>query len=114
MNKLALLVWVVLGGTVCCGLSAPGGMGEEKFGNSPLNGANYVTWPGLITVLNDEHRVYHQWVNGSEFGCYRGDTDALNALLANYGEVTADKLEIVLWPARTKVYAGGAVVTWRH
>ncbi|MGI9517953.1 MAG: HEAT repeat domain-containing protein [Pirellulaceae bacterium] len=96
MNKLPLLVLLVFGTIFCAGASAP--MGEEEFGNKPLNAANYVTWPGLVSVFNDDNRVYRQWVNGSEFCCYRGDTDALNALLANYAEVTADKLEVVLRP----------------
>ena len=73
-------------------------MGEEQFGNKPLNTANYTDWPGVGNVVNDRHRVYHQWVNGSELLCYRGDTDALNDLLANLSEVESDTLEVVLLP----------------
>ena len=98
MCRSGLLIGLVLCVLVGGGWSSLAPMGEEQFGNKPLSGANYVTWPGLIDVLNDEHRVYHQWVNGSEFGCFRGDTDNLNEWLKGFAEVTAEKREVVLWP----------------
>ena len=35
-------------------------MGMERFGNEPFSDvANYVSWPNVMPVINDTHRVYH-------------------------------------------------------
>ena len=63
--------------TLCCSatLASDRPMATETYGNKPLSTANYDTWPGLSEVVNDNRRVYQQWVNGSEFCCYEGDTE---------------------------------------
>lgn len=101
MKPIAVSVLVVF--LLTCDLTASEPaktMGEEHFGNKPLNALNFKTWPNVISVVNDKNRVYHQWVNGSEFCCYRGDTAALNAALQNFANVKSEKLEVVLRPGK--------------
>lgn len=77
-------------------------MGTESFGNEPFSGVNYVTWPNVMPVINDAHRVYHTWVNGNEHFYFAGDTIALNAALKNFAAIKADRLTIVLRPGPGK------------
>ncbi len=83
---------------VYSGAAEPTKMGEEHFGNKPLNEHNFKDWPGVMPIINDKSRVYHQWVNGSEFCCYRGETNALNKVLVNFAKIKSKKLEVVLRP----------------
>lgn len=73
-------------------------LGEETFGNTPLNVANYADHPGLMPVINHESRVYHSWVNGNEQFYYRGGLDTLNAVLRQFSEAQGKDGEIVLRP----------------
>ncbi len=73
------------------------GLGMEHIGNEPLP-ANYADWPNAMPVINDEHRVYHRWVNGDERFCFEGDTEALNTALKNFAAIEADRLTVVLRP----------------
>lgn len=73
-------------------------MGEETFGNQPLNGLNYQDWPGIMPVINHESRVYHVWVNGNEYAYYRGEIDALNDVLQKFATTNQKQHEVVLRP----------------
>lgn len=74
-------------------------LGEESVGNEKISGANYDDWPGAMAVINDEHRVYRSWVNGNEQFYFAGDTKALNAALAEFARIKADRKVVVLRPA---------------
>lgn len=58
-------------------------LGEEDFGNKPLNAANFTDWPEIMPVVNHTSRVYHVWVNGNEYMYSAGDVAALNDTLQN-------------------------------
>jgi len=79
------------------------GLGEETFGNKPFHESNFGDWPNVMPVVNDTHRVYHSWVNGNENFYLRGNTDALNIALKNFGQVKAEKLTVILRPALGRV-----------
>lgn len=85
--------------------------GEEDFGAEPLNAANYGEWPGIETIVNDPHRVYHTWVNGNEYFYYRGETLALNAFLKGFAKTGGEPREVVLQPgpAEAKTFQGETV-----
>ncbi|QDU53246.1 HEAT repeat domain-containing protein [Gimesia panareensis] len=78
-------------------------LGEEDFGNKPLNAANFKDWPGIMPVVNDPHRVYHTWVNGNEHCYYRGDTTALNAALTHFAATPEKVHEVILLPGPVEV-----------
>jgi hypothetical protein len=85
--------------SVCQGWS----MGTERFGNEPFTDvANYVSWPNVMPVINDAHRVYHTWVNGNENFYFAGDTTALNAALKKFASIKAERLTVVLRPGPGK------------
>ncbi|WP_417384851.1 HEAT repeat domain-containing protein [Gimesia sp.] len=83
---------------VSCIPSLVWGMGEETFGNKPLNALNYSDWPGIVPVINHESRVYYLWVNGNEYAYYRGDMDALNDVLQKFAATDQKQHEVVLRP----------------
>ena len=74
-------------------------LGEETFGNAPLNRLNFTEWPNVMQVVNDSHRVYHSWVNGNENCYFQGDTASLNSALKEFSKIEAEKLVVVLRPA---------------
>ncbi len=95
--------------TLVCLCSPLWGMGEEQLGNEPVNATAYESSPaGILSVINDTHRVYRWWVNGNEKFFYRGDTIALNAALQNFAKIDSDTLEVVLrpGPAVAATFAG--------
>jgi hypothetical protein len=77
-------------------ISSAWSLGTEGFGNAPLRDANYSTWPKVMPVINDSHRVYHSWVNGNEYFYFAGDTAALNSALNAFAEIKAERLTVVL------------------
>jgi hypothetical protein len=77
-------------------------LGTESFGSKPLSDVNYVPWPNVMPVINDEHRVYHSWVNGDEHFCFAGDTAALNDAIEDFAAIGAENLVIVLRPGPGK------------
>lgn len=78
-------------------------MGEETIGNKPLNDANYKNWPNLMPVINNQSRVYHTWVNGDEQFYFRGSTEQLNQLLADFSKLKSKKKEVLILPQREQV-----------
>jgi HEAT repeats len=74
-------------------------MGEEDFGNTALNEANFQDWPGIMPLVNHPSRVYHSWVNGNEHFYYRGDAAALNDALRKFAASKAEVHEVLLRPA---------------
>lgn len=78
-------------------------MGEETFGNKPLNAANYKNWPKIMPVANNTHRVYHTWVNGDERFYYQGSAEELNDLLEGFSKLKSKKKEVLLLPQREAV-----------
>ncbi|QDT93267.1 HEAT repeat domain-containing protein [Gimesia algae] len=91
---------------VSCIPSLVWSMGEETFGNQPLNALNYKDWPGIMPVINHESRVYHVWVNGNEYAYYHGEIDALNDVLQKFAATNQKQHEVVLrpGPASTKSF----------
>lgn len=73
------------------------GLGFETFGNKPIKDP-YGEWPGLLSVINDPHRVYHYWVNGGQGFYFEGDTEALNQALERFARVEANTLEVAILP----------------
>ena len=73
-------------------------MGQETFGNEPLSDLNYTDWPGIVPLINDENRVYSNWVNGNEYFYYRGDTEAFNQFLALFAALESPVHEVVFRP----------------
>lgn len=71
-------------------------------GNAPLFEANYDQWPGLIKALNDESRVFHVWVNGSESAYYDGDTDAIQRVLDAFAAAKFDEHVVALRPRQAQ------------
>lgn len=78
-------------------------LGMEDFGNKPLNAGNFQEWPGIMPVVNDTHRVYHYWVNGSEACFYQGDTAAVNAALKHFAATPEKVHEVVLLPGPAEI-----------
>jgi hypothetical protein len=60
------------------------GLATEQFGNKPVTAGFATFTPDLLPVLNDTRRVYWYEVNGDARFYYKGDTDALNALLKRF------------------------------
>ncbi len=91
------------------------GLGEEKIGNQPLNEANYK--PAWMPVINDEARVYFNWVNGNENFYFKGDVQQLNAALKKFAAFEEPGCEVVLLPGpdETGTFSGKNVIsyTWR-
>ncbi|HQM99556.1 MAG TPA: hypothetical protein PLL36_00685 [Candidatus Hydrogenedentes bacterium] len=73
-------------------------MGEETFGNKPLGDGNYTDWPGIMPLINDEHRVYSNWCNGNEYFYYLGDTETLNQFLALFAALESPAHEVTFRP----------------
>ncbi len=73
-------------------------MGEEDFGNTALNAANFGDWPGIMPLVNHPSRVYHTWVNGNEHFYYEGNTAALNDALRKFSASKAEFHEVLLRP----------------
>lgn len=78
-------------------------LGEEDFGNKPLNDANFKAWPGIMPVVNHPSRVYHRWVNGNEHCYFQGDTTTLNEVLQKFAATPEKVHEIVLRPGPATV-----------
>ncbi|MGA2034410.1 MAG: HEAT repeat domain-containing protein [Thermoguttaceae bacterium] len=74
-------------------------LGEEHFGNAPLNEADFQDWPGIMPLVNHPSRVYHKWVDGNEQFYYRGDTAALNDALRQFAASKSAVHELLLRPA---------------
>lgn len=88
-------------------LSRPGmlrGAGMEEFGNSPLSPANYVEWPGLVEVADDDCRVYTSWVNGNEDFYFAGTTEQLNESLKEFAEIKVKTHEVLIRPGPGKAH----------
>ncbi|MFA6239536.1 MAG: HEAT repeat domain-containing protein [Candidatus Hydrogenedentales bacterium] len=78
------------------------GMGQEGVGNGPLPAQS--DYPdGLMSVINDPHRVYNSWVNGNEHFCFQGDTSVLNEAMKQFAQVDTPEHEVVLLPGPGKV-----------
>ncbi len=76
-------------------------MGQEGFGNGPLPAQS--DYPdGLMSVINDRHRIYTSWVNGNEHFYFQGQTDALNEALKQFALINAPEHEVVLLPGPGK------------
>jgi len=73
-------------------------LGEEGFGNAPLNELNYRDWEGIMPLVNHPSRVYFTWVNGNEHFYYRGEVPALNDALRKFAAREAKLHEVVLRP----------------
>lgn len=86
-------------------------LGEERFGNEPLSGANYQDWPGVVRAVNHPARVYYTWVNGNEHCYYSGETAELNDFLQAFSRTEAKTLEVVLrpGPCEAQTFDGQAV-----
>ncbi len=96
MNKLArCAVFLTL---AFCLPSQVWALGEEGFGNAPLNELNYRDWPGIMPLVNHPSRVYFTWVNGNEHLYYRGDAAALNDALRKFAGREAKQHEVILRP----------------
>jgi hypothetical protein len=95
-TMLKRVMWVVALLVACCGTAWA--LGEEDFGNEPLNVANFKEWPEVMPVVNHPSRVYHQWVNGNEQCYYQGDVAALNDTLRKFAEVKTQARDVVLRP----------------
>jgi len=72
------------------------GRGSEEFGNKALPEANYTEWKGIMPVINDESRVFQQWVNGNESFYYVGKAKELNAALAHFAKIDVKHHVVVL------------------
>lgn len=93
---LKRVMWAAALVVACCGTAWA--LGEEDFGNEPLNAVNFNEWPGVMPVVNHPSRVYHQWVNGNEQCYYQGDVAALNDTLRKFAEVKTETRDVVLRP----------------
>jgi len=96
----AIFLWLT-----CCVSSEALALGEEHFGNAPLNEANYRAFKGVIPLVNHESRAYHTWVNGNEHFYYRGNTSTLNDALRKFAATESEVHEVVLRPAPGIVYS---------
>jgi len=72
------------------------GLGSEQFGNKALPEANYTEWKGIMPVINDESRVFQQWVNGNESFYYAGKAKEVYAALAHFAKVEVKHHVVVL------------------
>jgi hypothetical protein len=95
----------------CCLPSSAWALGEEHFGNAPLNELNYRDWEGIMPLVNHPSRVYHTWVNGNEHFYYRGDLAALNDALRAFAAREAKLHEVVLRPGPGVVKSFNGVKT---
>jgi hypothetical protein len=96
MNKtMPCLVFLAL---ALCLPSQVWALGEEGFGNAPLNELNYRQWPGIMPLVNHPSRVYFTWVNGNEHLYYRGDVAALDDSLRKFAAREAKQHEVILRP----------------
>ncbi|MAG55419.1 MAG: hypothetical protein CMJ83_03925 [Planctomycetes bacterium] len=83
--------------TVLVSASPPARLGEEAFGNDPVN--KHSEWvKGVVDAANDRRRVYRRWVNGNEDFCFRGDAIAVNAALKLFAKIDDPKKLVVLLP----------------
>jgi len=74
-------------------------MGQETFGNDPLpEQEEYKAWPGIMPLINDDSRVYSNWVNGNEHFYYGGDTVRLNDFLSHFAAMESPVHEVILRP----------------
>lgn len=73
-------------------------LGTEEFGNKPLSERNYTDWPGIMPLVNDEARVYSNWVNGNEHLYYEGGTAALNSALKDFAAVKTETRRVIFRP----------------
>ena len=73
-------------------------MGEETIGNKPLNGLNYIVWPNIMPVANQQSRVYHTWVNGDEMFYFQSTSAQLNELLDDFSKLQSKTKEVVILP----------------
>ncbi|QDV52861.1 HEAT repeat domain-containing protein [Gimesia fumaroli] len=96
-NSLGMLL------TLCSLASHAWALGEEDFGNKPLNAANFRDWPGIMPVVNHQSRIYHRWINGNEHCFYHGDTETLNDVLQKFAATEEKVHEVVLRPGPAKV-----------
>lgn len=74
------------------------GLGQETFGNSNSRLMSDESWPGIEAVLDDSHRVYTRWVNGTTVAHFRGDTESLNEFLNRFSAFECEVHEVVLRP----------------
>lgn len=107
-NALAILFVALL---VLCLSGRAWALGEEDFGNSALNEANFQDWPGIMPLVNHPSRVYHSWVNGNEHFFYQGDIAALNDALRKFAASKSEVHEILLRPAPGEVKTFNGVKT---
>ncbi|QDT44728.1 hypothetical protein Pan241w_48440 [Gimesia alba] len=89
--------------TLCSLCSHAWALGEEDFGNKPLNAENFRDWPGIMPVVNHQSRIYHRWINGNEHCFYRGDTETLNDVLQKFAATEEKVHEVVLRPGPATV-----------
>jgi hypothetical protein len=70
---------------------------EEEYGNKELSDANYQSWPGIMSVINNKARTYLVWVNGHENFQFKGTTAQLNKTLNNFAWIQGmETREVVL------------------
>lgn len=98
MRKIHIGAVVTALSVVCCLNGRAFALGEETFGNAPLNEQNYRDWPGVMPLVNYQARVYHSWVNGNEHFRYKGTVAELNECLANFAKLKAKTREVLLRP----------------
>jgi hypothetical protein len=73
-------------------------LATDQKGNAPLHAANYMTWKGIMPVINDKARVYTVWCNGSESFYYKGGVKELNDALQHFAKVEVKHHVVVLRP----------------
>lgn len=71
------------------------GLATEHFGNAPVPAGFFNSSADLLPVLNDKSRVYWYEVNGDAFFYYKGNTEAVNAMLEKFAAVGKGR-EVVL------------------
>ena len=56
-------------------------------------------WPqGLVALANQPNRIHGYWVNSSDVFFYQGETQALNAFLADCAELENTRFQVVFHP----------------
>jgi hypothetical protein len=95
-NRFGGAFLVALMAAVCAGPAL--GLGEEEFGNKPLNEANFKDWPGIMPVVNHSSRIYRTWVNGNEHFYYKSDVAGLNDALEKFSAAADSNKEVVVRP----------------
>lgn len=95
MNPLILLPSLVL---LLATMSF--GLGTQRIGNEPFNGANYADWPGILPVVNHPTRELQLWVNGNESFHYKAKVADINAMLTAFAKVKRDRLEVLMRPGK--------------